>query len=122
MPCRTGTGLEQHVSLLPGASSMKPLVHPREDGPGQDQNPRICCRDWLAPGHKRMVTFTQSQQHLGQQQSVESRVPAQQHGGSQPCPGAVAPCSSCGCTWRNAISAWMSMHPCSPARPENRLV
>lgn len=51
-----------------------PLVHPREDGPGQDLDPRICCRGWLAPGHKLMVTFTQSQQHLRQQQSVESCV------------------------------------------------
>lgn len=56
----------------------------------------MCCRDWLAPGHKLVVTFTQSQQHLWQQQSVESHVPAQQDGGSQPCPGAVAPCSSSG--------------------------
>lgn len=39
MPCRTSTGLEQHVSLLPGASSMSPLVHPREDRTGQDWAP-----------------------------------------------------------------------------------
>lgn len=112
MACRTSTALQQHVSLLPGTSSMHPLGHPREDW-----NPRRCCRDWLAPGHQLMVAFTQSQQ-----QGVESHVPAQQDGGSQPCPGAVAPCSSSGRTHRNATSSWMSMHPCSPARPENRLV